>query len=464
MPFIPHSQNETQQMLEAIGAESIEQLFDEIPANLRAEQMTDIPLGVSERAISRFMQQQAQYDRDQLNFIGAGAYQHHIPAAVWDLVGRGEFMTAYTPYQSEASQGGLQVIYEYQTMMAGLMAMDVSNASLYEGASALAESLLMAIRANRRSKSKHILVLGEISPMYRQVLETILPHQNIAIDYCHFGMSDEAEYLESLSAYQGSDITAVVIAQPNFLGRIVAVDALTDWAHQQGALVVGLVNPIAMALFKAPGQWGQKGADIACGEGQPLGVPMASGGPYFGFMCCKQAYIRQMPGRIVGRSHDQDGNVGYCLTLQAREQHIRRAKATSNICTNQGLLVTAATIHMSLLGAEGLKQVAMQCHHRAKQLAANLTALEGVELISHSAFFHEFIITLPQPVSTVLDKLAQQNIQGGFDLSTHFPELGNTLLICSTEMHEPEDHQRYQLALTTALTETNGTKQEAQTC
>ncbi len=465
MPFVPHSPAEVEEMLQVIGAESIEQLFDEIPQGLRAQPMTTIPEGINEHQMTRIMKAHAAQDREQLNFIGAGVYQHHIPAAVWDLVGRGEFMTAYTPYQAEASQGGLQVIYEYQTMMARLMQMDVSNASLYEGASALAESMLMAIRANRRAKSRRIVVLGEISPQYRQVIETILPHQNIEIEYCHFGMTNSSEYLQQLNAYAG-DIAAVVIAQPNFLGRIVSADALTDWAHAQGALVVALVNPTAMALLKPPGQWGETGADIVCGEGQPLGVPLASGGPYFGFMCCKQVYVRQMPGRIVGRSHDETGKVGYCLTLQAREQHIRRAKATSNICTNQGLLVTSATIYMGLLGGVGLKQVAAQCHAHTRQLAQTLTAIPGVELLSQDEFFHECVVRLPQPVSQVLDQLAEQHIQGGYDLSQHFPELGNALLICSTEVHESEDHQRYAAALSSVLADaTDGAKQqEAATC
>ena len=434
MPFVPHNQTETNAMLATIGVDSIDALFDEIPAALRAKPMDNIPLGKSEMDVIRLMQSRAKQDRDQVNFIGAGCYAHHIPAAVWDLVGRGEFMTAYTPYQAEASQGGLQLIYEYQTMMASLMGMEVSNASMYEGASALAESALMAIRLNRKSKSKRILILSEIAPSYQQVLDTILTHQGIVFE--HVAPAQLAEY-------EGQDIAAVIIPQPNFLGQLIATDQLTDWAHAQNALVIGVVNPVAMALIKPPGQWGEQGADIVCGEGQPLGVPMSSGGPFFGFMCCKQAYVRQMPGRIVGRSVDVDGKPGFCLTLQAREQHIRRSKATSNICTNQGLLVTAATIYMSLVGPEGLKQVAMKSVNNAKWLATALAEKGVTVLRTEHPQFHEFVIQLDQPVQPVLQAMSDRGIEAGYDLSHAFPELGNALLVCSTEVHHQEDLQRY---------------------
>ncbi len=439
MSFTPHTQTEIKAMLDTIGVSSVDQLFEEIPANVRAKEMTGIPQGINEAAMSRLMQALAKQDEVKLNFIGAGCYQHHIPAAVWDVVSRGEFMTAYTPYQAEASQGTLQLIYEYQTMMTSLMSMDVSNASLYEGASSLAEAVLMAVRANKDSQSKRVLIAGEISPVYVDTVNTIVKNQGVTLESVRFGMTSDEACLKKFSVYDGQDFAAVIIAQPNFLGRIQTVDALTDWAHQQKALVIGLVNPMAMALLKPPGQWGAKGADIACGEGQPLGIPMASGGPYFGFMCCKQEIVRQMPGRIIGRTVDQDGKTGFCLTLQAREQHIRRAKATSNICTNQGLLATAATIYMSLMGPEGLKRVAAQSHANTRLLAQKLAKISGVKVLSTQPYFHEIVVQLSKPVSTVLDKLAEQGIQAGYDLTTRFPELDNALLICATEIHTEED-------------------------
>jgi glycine dehydrogenase subunit 1 len=453
MPFISHTHDEIRAMLEAIGENKIDALFDEIPAKLRAKPMDKIPEGINELEMTKLMQERAKMDREQLNFIGAGSYEHFIPAAVWELVGRGEFMTAYTPYQAEASQGGLQVIYEYQTMMASLMGLDVSNASMYDGASALAEAALMAVRANKHSKSNKILVLGSIAPNYLKVLQSIVKHQNISVSNVRFDLLNEAERIEQLKKLSSEDITAIVISQPSFLGHIQSVDALTDWAHAKNTLVIALVNPIAMSLLKPPGEWGEKGADIACGEGQPLGVPMSSGGPYFGFMTCKQEWIRQMPGRIVGRSVDLEGKPGFCLTLQAREQHIRRAKATSNICTNQGLLVTAATIFMSMMGPEGLRDIAIKSHQNTQTLKAKLSQIPGIVVHSKEPVFHEIVIQLPKPVATVLDSLAEQNIQAGYDLSQEFPELGQALLLCSTEVHSEQDHNKLVAGLKQALQE-----------
>ena len=359
MPFIPHTDSDIRDMLAAIGAGDIEDLFDEIPASLRIGKLDGVPEGMTEQQISRLMADRAEQDGRPLCFMGAGAYDHHIPAAVWEIATRGEFYSAYTPYQAEASQGTLQLLYEYQSMMTALTGMDVSNASLYDGASALAEAVLMAVRANRKSKSRKVLIPRNLHPSYRKVTQAIVSNQDIELIELPFDKEGGHTDPASLEAYAGQDITALVIPQPNFFGVLEEVDALTDWAHNNGTLAIAVVNPLALALLAPPGEWGEKGADICCGEGQPLGAPLASGGPYFGFMCCTQALVRQMPGRIVGRTRDLDGKEGYTLTLQAREQHIRRSKATSNICTNQGLMVTAATIHMALLGSEGLERVAV---------------------------------------------------------------------------------------------------------
>lgn len=451
MPFIPHTDEEIKAMLATIGAQSIDELFSEIPNDLIIKDLANIPEGVSEAQITRIMQDRAAKDIAGLCFIGAGAYEHHIPAAVFDIISRGEYLTAYTPYQAEASQGSLQLIYEYQTMMANLTGMDVSNASLYDGASALAEAVLMAIRVNRDSKSKKILIPTTVHPNYRQTVKSIVNPQNIEIIEVPFHRETGRTALSSLEKYQADDIAALVIQQPNFFGVLEEVDELTDWAKQKGIVVVACTNPTSLALLKAPNQWGQLGADIVCGEGQALGVPLSSGGPYFGFLCCKQEHVRQMPGRIVGRTVDLDGKPGFTLTLQAREQHIRRSKATSNICTNQGLLVTAATIYMSLLGAEGLKRVAAMSHNNAAELMRKLSAVEGVTQIFNQPFFHEYVLAFDQPVAQVLEQLAQMGIQGGYALTEDYPELGEALLVCATETKSDADLLEYQQALKQVL-------------
>ena len=439
MPFIPHTEQDVRDMLAAIGAKDIETLFDEIPANLRARRLEAIPDGMSEQEIGRLMLERAERDGRPLCFIGAGAYEHHIPAAVWEITTRGEFYSAYTPYQAEASQGTLQLIYEYQTMMTRLMAMDVSNASLYDGASGLAEAVLMAVRANRKSKTKRVLMPVAVHPNYRKVTRGIVHNQGIELIEVPYDPQGGHTPVEALAPYAGQDITAVVIAQPNFFGVLEDVDDLTDWAHANDALAVGVVNPVAMALLKPPGQWGEKGADIVCGEGQPLGVPLASGGPYFGFMCCRKEHVRQMPGRIVGRTIDRDGRRGFTLTLQAREQHIRRSKATSNICTNQGLLVTAATIHMAIVGGTGLQKVAQACHANTRSLVGKLTANSCVEPVFSRPYFHECALRLRVPLMNILRPLAAHNLLPGYELEQDYPELQNGLLVCATETKTEAD-------------------------
>ncbi len=443
MPFIPHTDADVASMLETIGASSIDALFEEIPAALRTKSLAGIPDALTEMEVGRLMHSRAQRDGRPLNFIGAGAYEHHIPAAVWAIVTRGEFYSAYTPYQAEASQGTLQLLYEYQTMMASLTGMQVSNASLYDGASALAEGCLMAVRAHRRSKSARILVPAALNPTYLQVARAITEGQNLSFDVLPYEPTLGTTQQSSLAAYSGQDITAVVIQQPNFFGQLEDVDAITDWAHANNALVIAVVNPLSLAIYKPPGEWGAKGVDIVVGDGQPLGVPLSSGGPYFGFMTTRMEHVRQMPGRIIGRTVDLDGKQGFTLTLQAREQHIRRSKATSNICTNQGLLVTAATIHMSLLGAEGLEQVAAASQRQTRTLVDALTQVPGVQLAFSGPRFHEAVLKLDRKVDEVLEQLAARGIVGGLDLSRHYPELGNALLVCATEVRTDEDIQRY---------------------
>jgi glycine dehydrogenase subunit 1 len=413
--------------------------------------LAGIPAALSEMQVGRLMSERAAADGLALNFIGAGAYEHHIPAAVWAITTRGEFYSAYTPYQAEASQGTLQLIYEFQTMIAQLTAMQVANASMYDGASASAEAALMAVRANRRSRSARILVPQTLHPHYRRVALASAHNQGLKFEEVPYDPHSGVTPLATLSRYEGEDVTAILIQQPNFFGRLEDVDTLTDWAHARNILVIAVVNPTALAILKPPGQWGTRGADIAVGEGQPLGVPLSSGGPYFGFMTTRMEYVRQMPGRIVGRTLDVAGHPGFTLTLQAREQHIRRAKATSNICTNQGLMVTAATIYLSLMGAQGLARTAVASHARSRELVALLTRIPGVRQAFTGPCFHEAVLQLERPVAPLLRALAARGIVGGLDLSGYYPELGHALLVCATETKTTQDLERYRDCLSDVM-------------
>ncbi|MEO8766917.1 MAG: aminomethyl-transferring glycine dehydrogenase subunit GcvPA [Nitrosospira sp.] len=441
MPFIPHTEEDIQAMLASIGADTIDNLFDEIPPALKSGSLKRVPPGLSEMEISRLMLERAEVDGRYLNFIGAGAYEHHIPAAVWQITTRGEFYSSYTPYQAEASQGTLQLLYEYQTIMASLTGMDVSNASMYDGASALAEAALMAVRSHK--SSRHILMPATIHPVYRRVVRAIVRNQGIDVVEIPYCRESGQTLLETLDKFCKEEFAALVIPQPNFFGILEQVDALTDWAHSKNGLAIGVVNPMAMAMLTPPGEWGSKGADIAVGEGQPLGIPLSSGGPYFGFMACKQTLVRQMPGRIIGRTTDQNGEPGFVLTLQAREQHIRRSKATSNICTNQGLMVTAATIYMALTGPEGLRRIAAQSHANTLTLLEKLETLKGVKRIFNGSLFHEAIVSLPGPAAAVLRMLEDRGILGGLNLEEYYPELGSAMLLCATETKTSADLENY---------------------
>ncbi len=441
MPFIPHTEEDIQAMLASIGANSIDELFDEIPPALKTGSLKRVPPGLSEMEISRLMLERAEQDGRYLNFIGAGAYEHHIPAAVWQIATRGEFYSSYTPYQAEASQGTLQLLYEYQTMMASLTGMDVSNASMYDGASALAEAALMAVRSHRTSR--RILIPQTVHPVYRSVVRAIVKNQGIEVVEVPYDKLSGQTSLDGLKNFGSEEFAALVIPQPNFFGVLEDVDTLTDWAQSRDAFAIAVVNPMALAMLTPPGEWGEKGADIAVGEGQPLGIPLSSGGPYFGFMACKQPLVRQMPGRIIGRTTDQEGSDGFVLTLQAREQHIRRSKATSNICTNQGLMVTAATIYLALLGPEGLRRTAAQSHANTAALLEKLEKLKGVKRVFSGPVFHEAVISLPGPSASVLQALEARRILGGLNLKEYYPELGDAVLVCATETKTSADMENY---------------------
>ena len=449
MPFIPHTPTDVDTMLRTIGVRAIEELFDEIPEALRAGTLKHVPQGRGEMDMLALLGERAERDRVDLCFVGAGSYDHHIPAAVWDIAQRGEFLTAYTPYQAEASQGTLQLIYEYQSMMTALTGMDVSNASVYDGGSGLAEAVLMAVRANKKNKSRHVAMPETVNPRFRDATHAIVRNQQIeltSVPMTKDGVIDIAA-LKSLAEIP----VALVVQHPNYFGRLEDVDTLADWAAENGVALIASVNPLSLAVLKPPAEWGKHGADIVCGDGQPFGIPMASGGPSFGFMCCKMDWVRQMPGRIIGRTVDLEGKTGFALTLQAREQHIRRAKATSNICTNQGLLVTAGTIYMAILGATGLQQVASKSHANTKALTDALTKIPGVSLAFDGPFFHERVVKLRVEAAPVVERLANERILIGHPLGAEYPALRNHLLVCATEKYGAPAIERAAKALTAVL-------------
>lgn len=447
MPFIPHTSAQVQDMLRRLGAGSVADLYDEIPARLRRNRPPQIFPGLDEAGVARIARERARRNEPLTCFAGGGAYEHHIPAAIWDIASRGEFYSNYTPYQAEAAQGSLQLNYEYQTMIAGLTGMDVANASLYDGATAFAEACLMAVRCNRKSKSKRILVARSLDPAWRAVARTLLSGQGIELVEAPMDASGRTDFT-AVDGFSGERFAALATAVPNYLGGVPNLEAWRARADRCGALLVVGANPVALGMLKPPGEWG---ADIVCGEGQPLGIPMSGGGPYLGLLACKAPHLRQMPGRLAGRTVDKAGNPAYVLTLQAREQHIRRSRATSNICTNQGLMVTAATLYMALVGGEGLRRVAAACHARTAELVEALAAIPGVRRAFDTPFFHEDVLCLDRPAPPVLAALADNGILGGIDISEQYPELGHALLVCATEMRTSEDIRIYASALREVL-------------
>jgi glycine dehydrogenase subunit 1 len=453
--YIPHTPDERRAMLSVIGVSREDDLLKEIPAALRERAIPQLPPACSELELERIFGIWAGENRptgrgpgSMLSFLGAGAYDHAIPSVVGQLIGRSEFYTAYTPYQAEMSQGLLQATYEYQTMICELTAMDVANASVYDGASALAEAALMAMRITNRSA---IAVAPTLHPHYRRVLETYL--QGIACTIHTLpagdGITDPVSVASSLSA----SCAAVIVQQPNFFGCLEETEALGRAAHEAGALLIAMVDPISLGLLAPPGEYG---ADIAVGEGQPLGIPVNFGGPYLGFFATKQAFMRQLPGRIVGATVDPAGRRGYCLTLQAREQHIRRERATSNICTNQALTALAATVYLAVMGPDGLREAATQCWDKAHYLERALTQLPGVRAWSPALFFKEFVVTLPVASDVIVRRLADDGIVPGLALGSYGGADGvggmeQALLCCVTEKRTREELDRLVAAMARAL-------------
>ena len=408
-------------MLATLGVDAVGDLFADIPAEYRDPPL-DLPAPLSELELRRELEGLASRDRhlgQGPSFLGAGAYNHFVPSVVGAIISRGEFLTAYTPYQAEASQGTLQATYDFQTMVCNLMGMEVADAGMYDGASGLAEAALMACRITGRSK---VAMMDTVSASYAQVVETYTRPQGIEVVTMDHGAPQVPP-----------DAACVVVQHPNFFGYLEDLARLERDAHQAGALLVVSSNPMAMGMLRPPGEYG---ADIVTGEGQPLGIPINFGGPYVGIFTSRQQYVRQMPGRIAGKTVDSEGRPGYVLTLSTREQHIRRERATSNICTNQALMTLAATVYMAALGKAGLRKVAELCYHKAHYAASQIGKIPGYSLPINATFFNEFVVTCPKPPGDINRALLDSNILGGLDVNYRVP---NGMLLCVTEMNARED-------------------------
>jgi glycine dehydrogenase subunit 1 len=434
MNYLAHSDAERSQMLAAIGVGDVRDLFTEVPAEYRFPEL-DLPAGLSQLALERHLRSLAEVNLDVTSlacFLGAGAYRHYIPPVVDTIVGRGEFLTAYTPYQPEISQGTLTAIFEFQSLVAGLTGMEVANASLYDGATALAEGALMAARLTRRDA---LVLAASLHPAYQAVTATYVQALGLPITTIPTGRDGRVD-LAAAQAAVGPETACLAVGYPNFYGHIEDLAAMAEIAHAAGALLVVSVNPIALGLLEAPGTLG---ADIVVGEGQPLGLPLQFGGPYLGLLATRRAHMRQMPGRVVGEALDQEGRRAYVMTLRAREQDIRREKATSNICTNEALNGLAAAVYLAAMGERGLREVARQCYHKAHYAYQCLTALPGIEPVFSGPFFHEFALRLPLPVAEVSDALLAEGIVGPYDLGRDDPDLAGCGLFCVTEMNPRQE-------------------------
>ena len=435
MTYVPLTDDERASMLSSIGVSSVEALFADVPATHRYPDL-DLPPPKSELQVMRELRAFSEMNVDlnhHTSFLGAGAYQHYIPSVVNHILLRGEFYTAYTPYQPEISQGTLQALYEYQSMICALTGLPIANASHYDGATALAEGVLMAHNVLRGKRHKALLS-SAIHPEYRQVIQTYIQGMEIEIDL-------EKE-LDALQAAIDDDTFCVAIQNPNFFGELYDIDklqALAETAHAHKALFIVVGYPIALGMIQPPGAYG---ADIAVGEAQPLGNALNYGGPYIGYFACQEKHVRKMAGRLVGQTVDADGTRGFVLTLSTREQHIKRERATSNICTNQSLCALASAVYLSALGRCGLRRVAELCYHKAHYLASAIDRLEGYRLIARRPFFNEFVIECPKSVQAINAALLEQGIVGGLDLSTFYPDMENKMLLCATEIHSRQmmDH------------------------
>ena len=431
MPFIANTAEQRQQMLAEIGL-TMEDLFSDIPAGMMCKNF-NLPKGMSEQQVRGHLAELAGKNSTDLTcFLGGGFYDHFIPAAIYSLISRSEFYTAYTPYQPELAQGTLQAVYEYQSAICRLTDMEVSNASLYDGGTAIYEAMMMALRQTGRNK---VIVDDSVNPIYRVMLKSYSSNLNIGFEKTENlnGLANREQILSKID----SDTAAVILQNPNFFGCIDDFTDIAKAAHEKGALLIVSCYPIALGILKTPGQMD---ADIVVGEGQSLGMPMSFGGPYLGFMATRNKFIRKMPGRIVGKTTDVNGKEAFVLTLQAREQHIRRDKATSNICSNEALCGLTALIYLSLMGKEGLRETAQLCADKASYAYQRLTAISSVEPHFKSKwFFNEFVIDLPCEAADVIAKLIEKGFAAGFPLSRYYKGMDNSMLICVTEKRSKQE-------------------------
>ncbi|MCC6790492.1 MAG: aminomethyl-transferring glycine dehydrogenase subunit GcvPA [Thermomicrobiales bacterium] len=432
MTFNPHTDADRAEMLRTIGAESIDELFSPIPADVRFPTLDLLPQLTEMEAAAR-LGELASKNLAPTNgntFLGAGSYNHYVPATVGQILSRGEFYTAYTPYQPEVAQGTLQVIYEFQSMVAALLGMEVANASMYDGATSLAEAVLMAVSS---VKKRHKVILsGTVHPAYREVIHTYCSGLPIELVDLAIPVDGFVTNLDAVTNSIDDEVAAVVIQYPNFFGGIEDVQAIADAVHAAGALLVVSTYPVALGLLTPPGELG---ADFVTAEGQSLGVAQSFGGPYVGLLATRQSFVRLMPGRLAGIANDSEGKRGFVLTLQTREQHIRREKATSNICTNQGLMATAATVYMASVGPEGFREVANRSYQNAHYLRSRIAELPGFEIALNGTFFNEFVVKTPRPAAEINATLQAAGIIGGYDLAAVDPTLDHHLLLCATELN-----------------------------
>jgi len=449
MSYISLSDKDKKEMLAMIGVSSVGDLFETIPKNLRLDKPLDIPPALSEPEVEDLFKSIAGQNTypNFLSFLGAGAYGHYIPAVVDYLSSRGEFISPYTPYQAEVSQGTLQIIFEFQTLICQLTGLDISNASLYDGASGAAEAVLMADRVKGKNR---VLLARTLHPEYRQVINTYTRNIGIAVEEVGFGQTGEVD-IQDLKSKLNEETSAVLIQSPNFLGVIEEIQKISDLSHQAKALSVIVINEaISLGLLQAPGSLG---ADIVTGEGQSLGLPLSFGGPYLGFMACREEFLRQFPGRIAGETADVDGKRGFVLTFSTREQHIRRERATSNICTNQAWCAVRAALFLETLGKSGMRDMAEQNLQKAHYALEKLSQIQGVKQKFPGPFFNEFVIELPTEWEPLNQTLKEKGIIPGLSLEEFFPDLRNCLLICVTEMHKKQDIDRFAAELEEVLQE-----------
>ena len=423
-PYLPNTDADRSLMLREIGVSSIEELFQDIPERYRHAHF-NLPPPLSELELKKELRQLASHNvslDEYACFLGAGSYRHFIPSIVSHITGRSEFYTAYTPYQAEVSQGTLQPVYEYQSLVCQLTGMEVSNAGMYDGSTAAAEAAIMACTITKKGK---VAVLTTLNPTYRKVIDTYVGGRNLSL-----------ETVELSSNHLSSDRACLIIQQPNFFGYFEEMEAYVQKAHDIGALLIVIADPISLGMFKPPGDYG---ADIVVAEGQPLGIPISFGGPYLGIFACRKEYVRQMPGRIVGKTVDAEGKPGYVMTLVTREQYVRRERATSNICTSEALMALAAAVYLATLGKRGLRQVAELCYHKAHYAAEAIGKLKGYSLAFQQPFFKEFVIRCPVAPRKINDALFKEGIIGGLDIS-HI--IDNGMLLCVTEVNTKQDIDR----------------------